>query len=67
MYVCMYVCNGFMTEVYEFTYSLHTLRHVPLQRYRRCLSNERRQYDSERRRLACQQQSDSLRSLHDGP
>ena len=32
MYVCMYVCmyarNGFTTEVYEFTYSLHTLQHV---------------------------------------
>ena len=31
MYVhCMYVCNGFMTEVYEFTYSVCTLRHVPV-------------------------------------
>ena len=26
----MYVCNGFTTEVYVFTYSLQTLRHVPL-------------------------------------
>ena len=26
----MYVCNGFTTEVNEFTYSLQTLRHVPL-------------------------------------
>ena len=68
--------NGFTTEVYEFTYSLRTLRHVPLlvrlrrrqarehvQSYRRRLSDERRQYDSERRRLVRQQQSDSLRSL----
>ena len=34
MYVCMYVCmsvrNGFTTEVYEFTYSVCTLRHVPV-------------------------------------
>ena len=34
MYVCMYVCTyvrkGFTTEVYEFTYDLRTLRHVPL-------------------------------------
>ena len=36
MYVCMYVCmcmsvrNGFKTEVYEFTYSVCTLRHVPV-------------------------------------
>ena len=34
MYVCMYVCmsvrNGFTTEVYEITYGLRTLRHVPL-------------------------------------
>ena len=31
MYVCMYVRNGFTTEVYEFTYSVHsTLRHVPV-------------------------------------
>ena len=32
--VCMYVCtsvrNGFTTEVYEFTYSVCTLRHVPV-------------------------------------
>ena len=27
--LCMSVCNGFTTEVYEFTYSLRTLRHVP--------------------------------------
>ena len=30
MYVCMSVCNGFTTEVYEFTYSVCTLRHVPV-------------------------------------
>ena len=34
MYVCMYVCmsvrNGFTTEVYEFTYSVCTLQHVPV-------------------------------------
>ena len=30
MYVCMSVRNGFTTEVYELTYSLRTLRHVPL-------------------------------------
>ena len=30
MYICMYVRNGFMTEVYEFTYDLRTLWHVPL-------------------------------------
>ena len=30
MYVCMYVRNGFTTEVYEFTYSVCTLRHVPV-------------------------------------
>ena len=29
----------------------------------RQLSDERRQYDSERKRLVCQQQNDSLRSL----
>ena len=28
--VCMYVHNRFTTEVYKFTYSLRTLRHVPL-------------------------------------
>ena len=28
--VCMSVRNGFTTEVYEFTYSLHTLGHMPL-------------------------------------
>ena len=28
--VCMSVCNGFTTEVYEFTYSVRTLRHVPV-------------------------------------
>ena len=28
MYICMYVRNGFTTEVYEFTYSVRTLRHV---------------------------------------
>ena len=33
------------------------------QRYRRRLSDEKRQYDSERGRLARQQQSESLRSL----
>ena len=27
MYVCMYVRNGFTTEVYEFTYTVCTLRH----------------------------------------
>ena len=26
----MYVRNGFTTEVYEFTYSVRTLRHVPV-------------------------------------
>ena len=30
MYVCVYVRNGFTTEVYEFTYSVCTLRHVPV-------------------------------------
>ena len=30
MYVCMSVRNGFTTEVYEITYGLRTLRHVPL-------------------------------------
>ena len=30
MYVIMSVRNGSMTEVYEFMYSLRTLRHVPL-------------------------------------
>ena len=30
MYVCMSVRNGFTTEVYEFTYSVCTLRHVPV-------------------------------------
>ena len=30
MYVCMSIRNGFMTEVYEFTYSVCTLRHVPV-------------------------------------
>ena len=30
MYVCMSVRNGFTTEVNKFTYSLRTLRHVPL-------------------------------------
>ena len=30
MYVCMSVRNGFTTEVYEFTYRLCTLQHVPL-------------------------------------
>ena len=32
MYVCMYVYvrNGFTTKVYEITYGLRTLRHVPL-------------------------------------
>ena len=30
MYVCMCVRNGFTTEVYEFTYSVRTLRHVPV-------------------------------------
>ena len=34
-----------------------------VQRYRRHLSDEKRQYDSERRRRARQQQSESLRSL----
>ena len=34
-----------------------------VQRYRRLLSDERRQYDGEKRRLARQQQSDSLRLL----
>ena len=28
--VCMSVRNGFTTEVYEFTYSVCTLRHVPV-------------------------------------
>ena len=30
MYVCMSVRNGFTTEVYEFTYSVCTLPHVPV-------------------------------------
>ena len=30
MYVCMSVRNGFTTEVYEFTYTVCTLRHVPV-------------------------------------
>ena len=34
-----------------------------VQRYRRRLSDEKRQYDSEKRRLARQQQSELLRSL----
>ena len=29
MYTCMYVRNGFTTEVYELTYSVCTLQHVP--------------------------------------
>ena len=30
VFVCMSVRNGFTTEVYEFTYSVSTLRHVPV-------------------------------------
>ena len=87
MYVCMYVRNGFTTEVYEFTYVYVPSGTCPswcarahdtmedlqergrrqarerVQRYSRRLSDEKRQYDSERRRLARQQQSESLRSL----
>ena len=77
MYVCMYVHNRFTIEIYGFMHRLCTFWHVPLRMPSRDgMQNEvdgrqlaaqqkyeRRQDNSDKKRVVCHYLSDLLRSL----